>query len=335
MPTGRLLSSFWKWGAAGALMAGAAVVGVTFALADGSQSATTYYACVNNSSGTIKMMSATDTCHSNETKIQWNQAGAAGPAGDPGPKGDPGASGSSAAYVARTGVRDFQTFGAGSSLVVAELEALPAGSYTVNAQETTSFPDANEGGEVTCTLTPGGAHAIEGAEFSGIGSVTQAANVVVTDGITVGEGAVVKYTCNGPANLSSDNAVITATRVDTLTDQTIAAPAGAGTMTAAVGAALPSKPGTCSLTVSGTSLMPGWAIYYLVNGGGHFPFTELDGSGNAAGVATAAMDGSLNATTAIGYPPSGSWTITLLATGADGAAVTATVYSSAACDGAQ
>jgi hypothetical protein len=42
------------------------------------------YACVNDSSGTIKIVSATDTCHNHETALNWNQQG---------PKGDQGIQG--------------------------------------------------------------------------------------------------------------------------------------------------------------------------------------------------------------------------------------------------
>jgi hypothetical protein len=57
------------------------------------------YACVNNSSGTIHVIGANDTCATNEVQLSWNQQGAAGatgatgPAGPTGPKGDTGATG--------------------------------------------------------------------------------------------------------------------------------------------------------------------------------------------------------------------------------------------------
>jgi hypothetical protein len=50
----------------------------------------TYYACVNNSSGTIHMTSPTGKCSTNEQEIVWNQAGPQGPAGT---DGQPGAQG--------------------------------------------------------------------------------------------------------------------------------------------------------------------------------------------------------------------------------------------------
>jgi hypothetical protein len=57
---------------------------------------TTYYACINNSSGTIKMIDESKTCANNEVKIEWNQVGPKGDKGDTGntgPQGEPGAKG--------------------------------------------------------------------------------------------------------------------------------------------------------------------------------------------------------------------------------------------------
>jgi hypothetical protein len=51
----------------------------TWALAQ-SGSADVYSACVNNSSGTIHVLSEGETCANNEMLIQWNKAGAIGAA---------------------------------------------------------------------------------------------------------------------------------------------------------------------------------------------------------------------------------------------------------------
>jgi hypothetical protein len=51
---------------------------------------TTYYGCVNNSTGAIRIVSKSTTCKSTEHRINWNQAG---PQGPPGPKGPKGAAG--------------------------------------------------------------------------------------------------------------------------------------------------------------------------------------------------------------------------------------------------
>lgn len=66
----------------------AAALGATWVLAHDSN--TTYYACVNNSSGTIFIVSPDEPCKANETKIVWNSIG---PQGPPGPEGPPGPAG--------------------------------------------------------------------------------------------------------------------------------------------------------------------------------------------------------------------------------------------------
>jgi Collagen triple helix repeat (20 copies)/Divergent InlB B-repeat domain len=76
---------------AAALLAGVAFGAGTMARADGD--GTRYYACVNNSSGTIKMIGAAATCANNEIRIEWNQQGPPGPAGSQGEVGPTGPQG--------------------------------------------------------------------------------------------------------------------------------------------------------------------------------------------------------------------------------------------------
>jgi hypothetical protein len=70
----------------------------------------TFYACVDNSSGAIRIVSKTDVCKTTEHKISWNQlrpkglAGTLGPQGPQGPQGPPGIS------VGYSGVLPFGTF---------------------------------------------------------------------------------------------------------------------------------------------------------------------------------------------------------------------------------
>ncbi|MEH7075142.1 type VI secretion system tube protein Hcp [Neobacillus drentensis] len=79
------------------VLAMAAIFGVSSVWAQ--ENNVTYYACVNNSSGTIKMVDENKACSNNEVKISWNQVGpkgdtgAPGPVGPQGPKGDTGATG--------------------------------------------------------------------------------------------------------------------------------------------------------------------------------------------------------------------------------------------------
>ena len=69
-------------------------IGFTWAMAQIED--VTYYACVNNASGTIHMVGAGESCNSNEELFVWNNigpqgdTGPAGPSGDVGPIGPPG-----------------------------------------------------------------------------------------------------------------------------------------------------------------------------------------------------------------------------------------------------
>jgi hypothetical protein len=49
-----------------------------------------YYACVNNDSGAIHMVQEGETCHKNETLVEWNQVGPQGPQGETGLQGEQG-----------------------------------------------------------------------------------------------------------------------------------------------------------------------------------------------------------------------------------------------------
>jgi hypothetical protein len=74
---------FWIGGVVVLLLA----AGVTIARANSGE---IYYACVNNSSGTIHMISEGESCSNNEVLVMWNQVG---PQGPPGPQGDVGPAG--------------------------------------------------------------------------------------------------------------------------------------------------------------------------------------------------------------------------------------------------
>jgi len=53
----------------------------------------TYYACKNNSDGTIYVVALETPCKKNETKISWNEVGPQGPIGPAGPLGPQGPTG--------------------------------------------------------------------------------------------------------------------------------------------------------------------------------------------------------------------------------------------------
>jgi hypothetical protein len=71
------------------LATGLAAGAATLVLATG-DGGTVYHACVNNGSGTIKMISAEEQCTNAEQRVTWNEKG---PKGDDGAKGDPGVAG--------------------------------------------------------------------------------------------------------------------------------------------------------------------------------------------------------------------------------------------------
>jgi hypothetical protein len=53
----------------------------------------TYYGCVNNTTGAIRIVSKTTMCKSTENKIHWNQVGRQGPKGPQGVQGPQGPQG--------------------------------------------------------------------------------------------------------------------------------------------------------------------------------------------------------------------------------------------------
>lgn len=73
-------------------------IATTVALAHGGDVAQ-IHACVKNSSASVRIVGANDTCNGNETALDWNIQGVPGPTGLPGPTGVPGqnASGSASA----------------------------------------------------------------------------------------------------------------------------------------------------------------------------------------------------------------------------------------------
>lgn len=117
------------------LAAGLAAGLGAIAVASGS-AGETYYACVNNSSGTIKMTSEAGTCGQNELRIVWNQQGPKGEPGEPGepgPPGEPGEGAKSQAHAVTPGNTPIRFASSGTSqhvTTIAQLE-LPAGNHVI------------------------------------------------------------------------------------------------------------------------------------------------------------------------------------------------------------
>jgi len=150
--------------------------------------------------------------------------GPQGPSGATGATGPAGANGLSHGYVVRSGYLAYTTdIGGGSSLTVATLSGLPAGSYMVTAFETAillSSSDINSpqpGGVVVCKLAPNGSVGAQGVGVTGVVSASEEQwDVVIPDVLTIQAGDSITMDCQGPIGTTSYNAVITAIAVDAL-----------------------------------------------------------------------------------------------------------------------
>jgi hypothetical protein len=72
---------------------GAALIGgATLVSAHGGDTSL-IHSCVNENSGTVKIVGASDSCKTNETALDWNIQGPTGPAGPTGPQGPTGDTG--------------------------------------------------------------------------------------------------------------------------------------------------------------------------------------------------------------------------------------------------
>jgi Collagen triple helix repeat (20 copies) len=187
-------------------------------------STVTYYACVNNSTGAITIVSATKTCATGFHKIQWNQEGPAGPTGPKGatgaagPKGSTGATGPRGAagpqgppglavgYVTQCGLNVFlQSIGCpGNSsgglattvpgtLVLSTDSVISSGYYFVSASINISN-GTNGYAECYVTTSDNAGQQVTGFESIGSATLTTLSN---TDMLAVNSGESIQLWCNG------------------------------------------------------------------------------------------------------------------------------------------
>ena len=189
------------------------------------------YACVNNSSGTIKIVDATTACSSNEIQLVWNAEGVAGPKGDKGdagPKGEPGARGPSDAFtVSAKGPLTLQP----TPTMVAKLN-LPAGTYLISANVWL----ANESAatvEVTCELLAGGGSSKSGAALESGGA--SAGTVSLTLGQELTSASTADLSCSSASSggglARMREAQLTGLMVANLVKSTVGAPSHTLTVT--------------------------------------------------------------------------------------------------------
>ena len=102
-----------------------AIGGASAVVANGN-SGNVIYACVNNSSGTVKIVAADTVCHENSTLVHWNQEGTPGTDGvdgtdgTDGEKGDPGPTSGAASEVV-----------AGNGSTALSTAVCPAGTFAI------------------------------------------------------------------------------------------------------------------------------------------------------------------------------------------------------------
>jgi hypothetical protein len=109
----------------------AAIVGSTAISLAGAAATGVIEACVNNSSGTIKIVSAAAQCANNEIRLVWNAEGSAGATGPTGPTGATGATGADGTFAGNfsspNGLYSMQVTDSGIVLKG------PGGTITLNA----------------------------------------------------------------------------------------------------------------------------------------------------------------------------------------------------------
>lgn len=197
---------------------------------------TTYYGCVNNTTGAIRIVSKTTACKSTEHKIHWNQVGPQGPqgpqgpagpqgpqgaqgpqgpAGPQGPTGPQGPPGISVGYSAISAIGVFVPINQGlpGNLISQTNPVATSGTYFISGQD---LPFVATGDSyVFCydTLASVGTASQYGGNFSSGGTYSQ---VAISDVLFINAGDSVQLWCyTGGANGSySFNGGITATLIN-------------------------------------------------------------------------------------------------------------------------
>jgi hypothetical protein len=212
----------------------AGVVLLIFAQLPASASTVTYYACINNSSGAIRIVTKSTTCKTDEHKIQWNQTGPEGPKGPQGPQGPEGPQGPKGATGA-TGPQGPQGPQGPAGLASGSFELLQAGLFPTlvsspvvylisNEAQTASwyfvsaslmlYVDAGDGGAFCYDSLHSTGTASQYGGTSLTGGYQQ---VSITDAVFLNQGDYVEVSCysdGGDGNSFLYNGALTAVQID-------------------------------------------------------------------------------------------------------------------------
>lgn len=191
------------------------------------QASTIYYACVNNTSGAVTIVSQSTKCPAGTHKIHWNQKGPIGPQGPQGIQGvqgiqgPQGPSGVSQGYFTVAGNVNIATSNQSLVPVVTTAPLQASGFYLVTASETAIFAN---GDTVACIITTVSGQ--EGSFFAVYGPSTayQYVNMNVTDKISANAGDQIQLSCaeyNNNATTISYNAGISVIQLTTVSSSAI------------------------------------------------------------------------------------------------------------------
>ena len=189
------------------------------------QTNVTYYACVNNTSGAITIVSKSTKCPTGSQKIHWNQQGPIGPQGPQGVQGvqgiqgiqgPQGPAGVSQGYFSSKGNVNISTNNGQLVPVVSTIPLAASGTYIVTASEVAIVAS---GDTVARIITSAGGAV--GSYFSTVGPVSnlQYTTITVTDSVSVGAGDQLQLSCvgyNGNPSTISYSAGISAIQLNSV-----------------------------------------------------------------------------------------------------------------------
>ncbi len=203
------------------------------------QQVVTFFGCVNNSTGAVRIVDSSTACLTGEHKIHWNQKGPRGPQGVPGPQGpqgdrgpqgNPGPQGPTGPQGPQ-GLQGPEGISAGFSasganigltsgfpgILIAQTAAVSQGTYFVNAS---TLLDVGGQDNAFCYIrTVNGSSGTNNFGGSGASSTFQQASN--TDVFSVSAGDAFQLMCYGGLNQTSSvfEATITAIRIDSVNNQ--------------------------------------------------------------------------------------------------------------------
>jgi hypothetical protein len=227
-------------------------IAVLLSLCSAAEAATvTYYGCVNNSTGGIKIVNSTTECASGFHRIQWNQEGPEGPTGPRGATGATGAQGSqgmqgpqgpqgppgiTAAYVVQCGPQVFQQSipcpGNGGNgifplpstgtVVLQTAEVSTGGYYLISASVNSINSQSNSGdGFTECwATTASNASPLGSSVVTGFMNISTGVNTPsITDMLAVNEFDSIQLWCAGSPVAGTSSEPVWASLTATLVNQ--------------------------------------------------------------------------------------------------------------------